>query len=65
MKRTLLLFAIILGLSVSTVFSMNSDRKTGSDNPAISDKTENKLSEEEINSISRRVEEIRDIAGLK
>ena len=61
MKKHFVLLAIILGLSASTAFSMNSDPKTESENPAIPDKTENKLSEEEISRLSTRVEEIRDM----
>jgi hypothetical protein len=60
MKRTVILLAIIFGLSASTVFSMNSDPKLESENPAIPDKTENTLSEEEISRIKTRIEEIRD-----
>jgi hypothetical protein len=60
MKKQLYLLAIIFGLSASSVFSMNSDPKTESDSPVIPDKKENKLSDEEVNRLSRCVEEIRD-----
>ncbi|MCF8225060.1 MAG: hypothetical protein K9J30_04195 [Bacteroidales bacterium] len=61
MKRNFILLAIIFGLSASTAFSMNSDPKLASDNPAIPAKTENKLSEEEVIRLTKRVEEIRDM----
>ncbi len=61
MKKTIFLLAIIFGLSASTVFSMKSDPKSESENPAIPDQTENKLSEEEISLLKARIEEIRDM----
>lgn len=77
MKKHFLLLAIILGLSASMAFSMNSDPIPESENPAIPDKTENilseeektaiadetenTLSEEEITAITTRIEEIRDM----
>jgi hypothetical protein len=39
----------------------NPDPKTTPDNPIAPSKTENKLSEEEIASLTKRVEEIRDM----
>lgn len=77
MKKHFLFLAIILGLSASMAFSMNSDPIPKSENPAIPDKTENilseeektaindetenTLSEEEISALIMRVEEIRDM----
>ncbi|MBN2348163.1 MAG: hypothetical protein JXJ22_04960 [Bacteroidales bacterium] len=46
-------------LSASTAFATKSDPV--SDKPAVPVKTENKLSEEEISHLTRRVEEIRDM----
>lgn len=75
MKKQLYLLAIIVGLSASSAFSMNSDppnvsedpvapdktENTLSEDPVNPDKTENTLSEEEFNRLSMRVEEIRAI----
>jgi len=61
MKKQFYLLAIIFGLSASMVFAMNSDPKTVPEDPAVPDKTENKLSEEETRRLSSRVEEIRDM----
>ncbi len=62
MKKTIL-FALIMifSLSASTVFAANTDPKTNPDKNALPGKTENKLSEEEIARLTKRVEEIRDM----
>ncbi len=59
MKKTIfLVLVIMLSLGASTAFAekLNSPEKN-----AIPAKSENKLSEEEINRLTKRVEEIRDI----
>ena len=61
MKKHLFLLAIIIGLSASTAFSMNADPKIEPKDPPIPNKTENKLSEEEVSRLTTRVEAIRDI----
>ena len=77
MKNHILLLAIIIGLSTSMAFSMNSDpipesentaildetenAITESENTAFPDETENTLSEVEITALTTRVEEIRDM----
>jgi len=62
MKKTIFFVLImILSLSASTAFAAKTNPKTAPDNPAVPDKTENKLSEEEISRLTRRVEEIRDM----
>lgn len=62
MKKSILIaFIMIFSLSASTVFASKADPKTTPDNPAVPNKTENKLSEEEVSRLTRRVEEIRDM----
>jgi hypothetical protein len=61
MRKQFILLAIIVGLSTSTAFSMNPGPDPGTKSPAIPDKTENKLSEEEVSRMLKRVEEIRNI----
>jgi hypothetical protein len=62
MKKTILFVLImILSLSASTVFASKSDTKSAPDNLAVPGKTENKLSEEEISRLTKRVEEIRNM----
>jgi hypothetical protein len=62
MKKTIFFVCLmIFSLSASTAFAAKSDTKRTSDNPAIPDKTENKLSDEEISRLTKRVEEIRDM----
>lgn len=57
MKKIIILtFLVIFTLSASVAFAGNKDVK-----PAVPDKTENKLSEEELSRLTRRVEEIRDM----
>lgn len=52
---------MILSLGASTVFAERTDTKSSSDKLAVPNSTENKLSEEEISRLTRRVEEIRDM----
>jgi uncharacterized ferredoxin-like protein len=62
MKKTIFLVLImIFSLSATTVFAAKTDPKTTTENPAVPIKTENKLSEEEISRLTKRVEEIRDM----
>jgi hypothetical protein len=62
MKKIILFtFLIIFSLSASTAFAAKSDTKTAPDKPAIPAKTENKMSEEELSRLTKRVEEIRDM----
>lgn len=62
MKKSILFaFIMIFSLSASTVFGAKGDPKTTPDNPAVPNKTENKLSEEEVARLTKRVEEIRDM----
>ncbi len=66
MKKTItIVFLMIFSLSASTAFATKSDPKSKSENPAIPDKTENKLSEEELNRLTKRSEEIRDMDKSK
>ena len=60
-KFILFAFTILFTLSASTAFAARADRSTLPDNAAAPDKTENKLSEEELSRLTRRVEEIRDM----
>jgi hypothetical protein len=52
---------MIFSLSASTAFAAKTDSKTRPENLAVPNKTENKLSEEEISRLTKRVEEIRDM----
>jgi uncharacterized ferredoxin-like protein len=62
MKKTIFLVLImIFSLSATTVFAAKTDPKTSTENPAVPIKTENKLSEEEMSRLTKRVEEIRDM----
>jgi hypothetical protein len=66
MKKIIFLACLMMfTLSASTVFAMKSDPKSISDNPAVPTKTENKLSEQEISRITKRVEEIRNMDKTK
>jgi predicted trehalose synthase len=58
--KKIILFALmfIFSLGALTAFAGTSDKK---DNPAVPEKTENKLSEEEMSRLTKRVEEIRDM----
>lgn len=59
-KSIILIYLMILSLGVSSAIAAESDKKA-SDNPAIPGKTENKLTDEEVSRLTRRVEEIRDM----
>ena len=62
MKKIILFtFLIIFSLSASTASAINPDPRSKSDKPAIPDKKENKLSDEEIGRLTKRAEEIRNI----
>lgn len=52
---------MIFTLGASTVFANKPDSKTSSDNLTAPAKTENKLSDEEMSRLTKRVEEIRDM----
>jgi hypothetical protein len=58
--KKIILFALmfIFSLGALTAFAGTSDKK---DNTAVPEKKENKLSEEEMSRLTKRVEEIRDI----
>jgi hypothetical protein len=60
-KIILFVFILILSFGASTVFAARTDPKSSSDNLAVPGKTENKLSEEEVSRLTKRVEEIRDM----
>jgi len=62
MKKTIF-FAIVMmfTMSATMAFAGNKDLKSDSEKSAIPVKTENKLSEEEISRLTKRVEEIRDM----
>ena len=62
MKKTVLFVLILMfSLGTLTAFAAKTDLKTTTDNPAVPEKKENKLSEEEMSRLTRRVEEIRDM----
>lgn len=62
MKKTIFFVCLmIFSFGASTVFAIKSDPKGTSDYLAVPDKTENKLSEEEISRLTKHVEEIRDM----
>ena len=62
MKKIILFaFMMIFTLGASTVFANKPDSKTASDNLTVPAKTENKLSDEEMSRLTKRVEEIRDM----
>ena len=60
MKKMLIIACMmILSVGISSAFaSVSEDKK---DNPAKPENTENKLSDEELSRLTRRVEEIRDM----
>lgn len=60
-KAILFVFIAIFTMSTSIAFANKPDSKSASDNLAVPDKTENKLSEEELSRLKNRVEEIRDM----
>jgi hypothetical protein len=59
MKKTIF-FVLVMIFSLSA-FAAKTDPKTSPDNVAVPNKTENKLSDEEISRLTKRVEEIRDM----
>jgi len=62
MKKIILFaFVIIISISASTAFAVKPDIKSATEKPAIPAKTENKMSEEELSRLTKRVEEIRDM----
>lgn len=62
MKKTIFfLIVMIFTMSASTAFASKSEKKSASDNSAVPVKTENRLSEEEVSRLTKRVEEIRDM----
>jgi hypothetical protein len=62
MKKIILFtLMMIFTLGASTAFATISDSKTKTDNLAVPVKAENKLSEEELSRLTKRVEEIRDM----
>jgi hypothetical protein len=60
-KFILFAFLFIFSLGASTVFAANSGPDSKKDNLVVPDKKENKLSDEEMSRLTRRVEEIRDM----
>ena len=60
-KVIILVFIMFFSFGASTVFAARTDAKSASDKLAVPGKTENKLSEEEISRLTKRVEEIRDM----
>ena len=55
-----MIYLVMLSLGVSTAFAAETEKKNRN-NDALPEKTENKLTTEEVNRLTRRVEEIRDI----
>ncbi len=60
-KINFLVLLMIFSLSASTAFAFTAEPKSTPENLAVPAKTEIKLSEEEINRLMNRVEEIRDM----
>lgn len=62
MKKSIF-FAIVMlfAMSASMAFAGNKDINSEGKKPAVPAKTENKLSEAEINRLTKRIEEIRDM----
>jgi hypothetical protein len=60
-KIILFVFLFIFSLGASTAIAVNSGPNSANDNLAVPDKKENKLSEEEMSRLTKRVEEIRDM----
>lgn len=61
MKKTIIMvYLMIISLGVTSAFAAETEKKN-KDNPAIPEKTENKMTEEELSRLTRRVEEIRDM----
>lgn len=62
MKKTLFFGIVIMFvMSASMTFASKTDMKSASDNSAAKAKTENKLTDEEISVMTKRVEEIRSM----
>jgi len=62
MRKTIFFgILMIFTLSSTLAFAGNNDLKAASSNSAVLVKTENKLSAEEVNRLTKRVEEIRSI----
>ena len=62
MKKVILfVFIMFFSFGASTVFAARTDAKSNADKLAVPEKTENKLSEEEMSRLTKRVEEIRDM----
>jgi hypothetical protein len=60
-KKIFFVCLMIFSLGVSTTWAINSDPKKVSDNPAVTNKIENKLTDEEVSRLTKRVEQIRDM----
>lgn len=60
MKKTII-FVIVMIFTMSSIFAFAADRKSNSDKPVEPVKTENKLSEVELNRLTNRVNEIRNL----
>jgi hypothetical protein len=60
-KSILFVFIMIMSLGASTLYAARTDLKSSTEKNAVPNKTENKLSEEELSRLTRRVEEIRDM----
>jgi len=62
MKKSIFFaFVMIFTMSATMAFAGNKDLKSDAEKSAVPVKTENKLSEEEISRLTKRVEEIRDM----
>lgn len=62
MKKTIIgVFMIIFSLGATTAFAKKVDSGSNSESKAVKNETENKLTEEEVNHLRMRVEEIRDM----
>jgi hypothetical protein len=62
--KKIILFAFLVIFSLGAL-AITPDLKSKSENPAVPDKKENKMSAEEINSLTKRVEEIRAVDKSK
>ncbi len=60
-KAIFFVIVMFFTLSATVAFASKTDLKSGSDKSAVPVKTENKLSEEEISRLTKRVEEIRSM----
>jgi hypothetical protein len=63
MKKIILIASLVI-FSLGA-FAITPDSKSKSENPAVPDKKENKLSNEEVNRLTRRAEELRDKDNTK